>query len=114
MLRVVTMRDMIPKLIKSPVEIFSDPAIIAVLSASLISPFIVPHINALIEQTPLKAHKSIGAFLMGALIFAFVAPLASGKGKGVILKSIILGIAGGFILTSVLPLYDQITKQENA
>ena len=112
------MRDMIPKLIKSPVEIFSDPAIIAVLSASLISPFIVPHINALIEQTPLKAHKSIGAFLMGALIFAFVAPLASGKGngtgKGVILKSIILGIAGGFILTSVLPLYDQITKQENA
>ncbi len=106
----MAIKSMIPKLIKSPTEIFSDPAIIAVLSASLISPFIVPHINALIEQTPLKAHKSIGAFLMGAIIFAVVAPLST----NVIIKSIILGIAGGFILTSVLPLYDQITKQEGA
>ena len=47
---------------------------------------------------------------MGAIIFAVVAPLST----NVIIKSIILGIAGGFILTSVLPLYDQITKQENA
>ena len=106
----MAIKSMLPKLIKSPTEIFSDPAIIAVLSASLISPFIVPHINALMEQTPLKAHKSIGAFLMGAIIFAVVAPLST----NVIIKSIILGIAGGFILTSVLPLYDQITKQENA
>jgi hypothetical protein len=101
---------MIPKLVKTPMEIFADPAIIAVLSASLISPFIVPHINALIEQTPLKAHKSIGAFVMGVIIFAFVAPIST----NVIIKSIILGIAGGFVLTSVLPLYDQITKQEGA
>ena len=106
----MAIKSMLPKLIKSPTEIFSDPAIIAVLSASLISPFIVPHINALMEQTPLKAHKSIGAFLMGAIIFAVVAPLST----NVIIKSIILGIAGGFVLTSVLPLYDQITKQENA
>ena len=105
----MAIKSMIPKLIKSPTEIFSDPAIIAVLSASLISPFIVPHINALIEQTPLKAHKSIGAFLMGAIIFAVVAPLST----NVIIKSIILGIAGGFILTSVLPLYDQMTKVSN-
>ncbi len=105
----MAIKSMIPKLIKSPTEIFSDPAIIAVLSASLISPFIVPHINALIEQTPLKAHKSIGAFVMGAIIFAVVAPLST----NVIIKSIILGIAGGFILTSVLPLYDQMTKVSN-
>ena len=110
----MVLKNFFPKLVKTPMEIFSDPAIIAVLSASLISPFIVPHINALIEQTPLKAHKSIGAFLMGVLIFAFVAPMASGNGKGGIFKAIILGIAGGFVLTSVLPLYDQITKQENA
>ena len=110
----MVLKNFFPKLVKTPMEIFSDPAIIAVLSASLISPFIVPHINALIEQTPLKAHKSIGAFLMGAIIFTFIAPLTAGKGKGLILSSIILGIAGGFILTSVLPLYDQLTKQENA
>ena len=110
----MVLKNFFPKLVKTPMEIFSDPAIIAVLSASLISPFIVPHINALIEQTPLKAHKSIGAFLMGVLIFAFVAPMAGGSGKGGIFKAIILGIAGGFVLTSVLPLYDQITKQENA
>ena len=110
----MVLKNFFPKLVKTPMEIFSDPAIIAVLSASLISPFIVPHINALIEQTPLKAHKSIGAFLMGVLIFAFVAPMAGGNGKGGIFKAIILGIAGGFVLTSVLPLYDQITKQDNA
>ena len=110
----MVLKNFFPKLVKTPMEIFSDPAIIAVLSASLISPFIVPHINALIEQTPLKAHKSIGAFLMGVLIFAFVAPMAGGNGKGGIFKAIILGIAGGFVLTTVLPLYDQITKQENA
>ena len=106
----MVLENFFPKLVETPMQIFADPAIIAVLSASLISPFIVPHINALIEQTPLKAHKSIGAFVMGVIIFAFVAPIAG----NVIIKSIILGIAGGVVLTSVLPLYDQITKQENA
>ena len=105
----MVLKNFFPKLVETPMQIFADPAIIAVLSASLISPFIVPHINALIEQTPLKAHKSIGAFVMGVIIFAFVAPIAG----NVIIKSIILGIAGGFVLTSVLPLYDQITKQAN-
>lgn len=100
----------VKNLVRAPMEIFTDPAIIAVLSASLVAPFIVPHINALIETVPfLKDHKSIGAFLIGMVIFTFVAPIK----MPVILRSIVLGIAGGFVLTSVLPLYDQITKQEN-
>ena len=56
----------VKNLVRAPMEIFTDPAIIAVLSASLVAPFIVPHINALIETVPfLKDHKYAADILAG-------------------------------------------------
>lgn len=98
------------QVVRSSKDIFTDPAIIAVLSASLVAPFIVPQIEKLLQSIPfLKDHPSIGAFTMGLIIFAVIAPIKMPS----ILRSIIIGISGGFVLTSVLPLYTQMTTARN-
>ena len=94
---------------KAVVAVASSTAIIAVLSASLISPMVIPKINSVMDSIPiLKNHKSLSAGLMGVIIFG-IAKSVGRKNK--IIGAVIIGIAGAFILSAVLPLYSSITTK---
>ena len=85
-----------------------DEAIIAVMSASLIAPFFVPRINNVLDSVPiLRDHKSLASMIAGLIVFG-----VAGSLKGIpLLKGVIIGIAGAFLLTAVLPLYTQVTNR---
>jgi len=85
-----------------------DEAIIAVMSASLIAPFFVPRINNVLDSVPiLRDHKSLASLIAGMITFG----IAKGVRMPSILKAVIIGIAGAWILTAVLPLYTQVTNR---
>lgn len=89
-------------------KIFTDPSIIAVLSASLFAPLVVPKINSVMDSMPiLRDHKSLASIIAGIMMFSFVATIKTNS----ILKAIGVGISGAFILTAVLPLYTSITTR---
>ena len=85
-----------------------DEAIIAVMSASLIAPFFVPRINNVLDSVPiLRDHKSLSSMIAGLVVFGI-----AGSVKGIpLLKGVIIGVAGAFLLTAVLPLYTQVTNR---
>ena len=85
-----------------------DEAIIAVMSASLIAPFFVPRINNVLDSVPiLRDHKSLASMIAGLIVFG-----VAGSLKGIpLLKGVIIGIAGAFLLTAVLPLYTSVTNR---
>ncbi len=85
-----------------------DEAIIAVLSASLVAPFFVPRINNVLDSVPiLRDHKSLSSMIAGLVVFGI-----AGSVKGIpLLKGVIIGVAGAFLLTAVLPLYTQVTNR---
>ena len=85
-----------------------DEAIIAVMSASLIAPFFVPRINNVLDSVPvLRDHKSLASLVAGMVVFG----IAKGVRMPSVLKAVVIGIAGAFILTAVLPLYTQVTNR---
>ena len=88
-------------------SILKNEAIIAVLSASIVAPFVVPKINSLMDTVPLlRDHKSIAAFVSGLVIFGIAA-----KMRTPMLRAVIIGVAGAFVLTSILPLYSSLTTR---
>ena len=85
-----------------------DEAIIAVMSASLIAPFFVPRINNVLDSVPiLRDHKSLASLIAGMVTFG----IAKGVRMPSVLKAVVIGIAGAWILTAVLPLYTQVTNR---
>ena len=94
---------------KQSTSIFKNQAIIAVLSASIVAPFIVPKINSLMDTVPiLRDHKSIAAFISGVVIFGIAAKVKGGLGRAVV-----IGVAGAFILSALLPIYSQLTTRNS-
>jgi hypothetical protein len=87
---------------------FLDESVIAVMSASLIAPFFVPRINNVLDSVPiLRDHKSLASMVAGLVVFGI-----AGSIKGIpLLKGVIIGVAGAFLLTAVLPLYTQVTNR---
>ena len=87
---------------------FLDESVIAVMSASLIAPFFVPRINNVLDSVPiLRDHKSLASMVAGLIVFGI-----AGSIKGIpLLKGVIIGVAGAFLLTAVLPLYTQVTNR---
>jgi hypothetical protein len=84
-----------------------DPSIIAVMSASLIAPFFVPRINSVMDSVPvMRDHKSLSALVAGVIVFSI-----SHIPRNRFIQAVIIGIAGAFILTAVLPLYTQVTNR---
>ena len=84
-----------------------DESIIAVMSASLIAPFFVPRINNVLDSVPiLRDHKSLASLIAGIVVFG-VAKIP----KNTIISAVIVGVAGAFILSAVLPLYTQVTNR---
>ncbi len=101
------MASYITEVAKSSKSVLKNEAIIAVLSASIVAPFVVPKINSLLDSVPiLKDHKSIASFGAGMAIFS-IAPMF----KMPTLRAIVIGIAGAFILSALLPLYSQLTTR---
>ena len=87
---------------------FLDESVIAVMSASLIAPFFVPRINNVLDSVPvLRDHKSLASLVAGMVVFG----IAKGIKMPSVLKAVVIGIAGAFILTAVLPLYTQVTNR---
>ena len=94
--------------LKETKMVIFDEAIIAVLSASLVAPFIVPRIDAVVDSVPiLRDHKSLSSLVAGMVVFG----IAKGVRMPSILKAVVIGVAGAFILTAVLPLYTQVTNR---
>ena len=89
--------------------VLQNEAIIAVMSASIVSPFIIPKINLMMESVPiLKDHKSIAEFIAGMAIFSIAGTLFP---RNAIPRAIGIGVAGAFILSAFLPLYYNITAK---
>ena len=87
---------------------FLNESVIAVMSASLLAPFFVPRINNVLDSVPiLRDHKSLASLVAGMVVFG----IAKGVRMPSILKAVVIGVAGGFILTAVLPLYTQVTNR---
>ena len=94
--------------LKETKTVIFDEAIIAVMSASLIAPFFVPRINNVLDSVPiLRDHKSLASMIAGLIVFGI-----AGSVKGIpLLKGVIIGVAGAFLLTAVLPLYTSVTNR---
>lgn len=92
--------------LKQTQQAFFDPAVIAVLSSALIAPYIVPRITGISEQLPvLKSHASIASGLAGVIVFGLAGSIKMPQ----LLRSVVIGIAGAFILTALIPLYNSVS-----
>jgi hypothetical protein len=92
---------------KNAKGVLKNEAIIAVISASVVAPFFIPKINSLMDSVPvLKNHKSLASFAAGMAIFS-IAPMF----KMPMLRAVVIGVAGAFILSALLPLYSQLTTR---
>ena len=92
---------------KASKSILKNEAIIAVLSASIVAPLIVPKVNSLMDTVPvLRDHKSIAAFVSGLVIFGLAASF-----KQPMIRAIVIGVAGAFVLTALLPVYSSLTTR---
>ena len=87
--------------------VLQNEAIIAVMSASIVAPFVVPKINSLMDTVPiLRDHKSIASFISALVIFG----IAKGF-KSPVQQAVVIGIAGAFVLSALLPLYSSLTTR---
>tara|TARA_R100001594_G_C3997758_1_gene253915 strand:- start:105 stop:422 length:318 start_codon:yes stop_codon:yes gene_type:complete len=103
------MASYVTEVARSSKNVLKNEAIIAVLSASIVAPFVVPKINSLLDSVPiLKDHKSLASFGAGMAIFT-IAPMF----KMPVIRAIVIGVAGAFILSALLPLYSQLTTRNN-
>ena len=95
--------------LKETQMVIFDEAIIAVLSASLVAPFVVPRIDAVVDSVPiLRDHHTISAIAAGVVTFA----VAKGVPKiPAFVRAIIIGVAGAFILAGIVPLYTNVTNR---
>ena len=101
------MASYVTEVARSSKNVLKNEAIIAVLSASIVAPFVVPKINSLLDSVPvLKDHKSLASFGAGMAIFS-IAPMF----KMPTLRAKVIGVAGAFILSALLPLYSQLTTR---
>jgi len=89
-------------------NIFRNEAIIAVLSASLLSPILVPKITEAVSNLPplISGHASIAAAIPAILLFRLSLSMKAG-----ILRGAVIGIAGSFVLTAILPVVSPIMSR---
>ena len=97
---------------KTSTSVLKNEAVIAVLSASIVAPFVIPKINSLLDSVPiLRDHKSIASFVTGLAIFSIAGTVAA---RSMYLRAIIIGVAGAFILSALLPIYSSLTSKTGA
>ena len=90
-----------PNVLGTGKEIFKNEAIIAVLSASILSPFLVPKITELVSNLPpaISGHASIAAAIPAILLFRIAAGISNP-----LLRAMLIGVSGSFVLTAVMPI----------
>ena len=67
----------------------------------------MPKVNSLMDTVPiLRDHKSIAAFVSGLVIFGI-----SKSVKQPMIRAVVIGVAGAFVLSALLPLYSSLTTR---
>lgn len=81
-------------------NIIRNEAILAVISASILSPILVPKISEAVQRLPpmISGHASIAAAIPAILLFR----IGISMGNRVI-GALLLGVAGSFVLTAIMP-----------
>jgi uncharacterized membrane protein YeiH len=93
-------------------NILKNEAILAVLSASIVAPFVIPKINELLDSVEItKSHKSITSFLVGLAVFSVAGTIG---GRNIYVRAIVIGVAGAFVLSALLPIYSSLTSKTSA
>jgi hypothetical protein len=93
-------------------NILKNEAILAVLSASIIAPIVIPKINTLLDEVQFtKDHKSITSFIAGLAIFSIAGTIG---GRNIYVRAMVIGVAGAFILSALLPVYTSLTSKSGA
>lgn len=101
------MTDVYKRVMSDSKQVLKNEAIIAVMSASIVAPFIIPKINSLMDTVPiLRDHKSIASFVSGLVIFG----IAKGF-KNPMMRAVVIGVAGAFVLSAMLPIYSSLTTR---
>ena len=76
-----------------------NEAILAVLSSSILSPMLVPTITSYVQELPyVSSHVTIAAAVPAIILFRIGISM-----KNRTLGALVLGVAGSFVLTAVLP-----------
>ena len=81
-------------------NIIRNEAILAVISASILSPILVPKISEDVQRLPpmISGHASLAAAIPAILLFR----IGISMGNRVI-GALLLGVAGSFVLTAIMP-----------
>jgi len=80
-------------------QIIKNEAILAVLASSILSPMLVPTITSYVQKLPyVSAHVTIAAAIPAILLFRIGISM-----KNRTIGALILGVAGSFVLSAVLP-----------
>jgi len=88
-------------------QIIGNEAILAVLASSILSPMLVPTITSYINKLPyVAAHVTIAAAIPAILLFRIGISM-----KNRTVGALILGVAGSFVLTAVLPFVSPILNR---
>ena len=87
--------------IPTATNIIKNEAILAVVSASILSPILVPKISEAVQRLPpmISGHASLAAAIPAILLFRIGISMGNR-----VLGALILGVAGSFVLTSIMPI----------
>ena len=82
-------------------NIAKNKAILAVVSASILSPILVPKISEAVQRLPpmISGHASLAAAIPAVLLFRIGISMSNR-----VLGALILGVAGSFVLTAIMPI----------
>ena len=86
--------------IPTATNIIKNEAILAVVSASILSPILVPKISEAVQRLPpmISGHASLAAAIPAILLFRIGFNM-----KNRMIGALILGVAGSFVLTAIMP-----------
>lgn len=89
-------------------QLVKSPEVIAIASASLLTPFLQPMIDGLIAKIPfLRDHRTVALIVIAVIVFMIA---AKAKAGGVI-RAIIIGVAGSMFLLAVIPVVQQVVRK---
>tara|TARA_R110002020_G_scaffold319575_1_gene535454 strand:+ start:15 stop:347 length:333 start_codon:yes stop_codon:yes gene_type:complete len=85
---------------KTAQQMANNQAIIAVLSASILAPMIAPPINNAVKNIPfVRDHQSLSSFVPAIALFGIAKKFTTNS----LLSALIIGVAGSFVLTGIMP-----------
>ena len=82
-------------------NVIKNEAILAVISASILSPILVPKISEAVQRLPpmISGHASLAAAIPAILLIRIGISMSNR-----VLGALVLGVAGSFVLTAIMPI----------